>query len=130
MKDAVALQVTTLASGILLNRGNGKFAFSPLPSEAQFAPMYGVTVGDFDGDGRQDALTGGNFLGNKPEFGYEDADYGLFLKGDGKGGFTALRSRETGFRIDGEVRDIKTVKMGGKSCFLVARNNAGIMVFR
>ncbi len=130
MQDAVELQVTTLASGVLLNLGNGKFSFSPLPSAAQFAPMYGITVGDFDGDGRQDALTGGNFLGNKPEFGYEDADYGLFLKGDGKGGFTAERSRQTGFRLDGEVRDIKTVKVGGKNYFLVARNNAGLEVFK
>ena len=129
MKDAVELQATTLASGVLLNLGDGKFSYTPLPSEAQFAPMYGIAVGDFDGDGKQDALTAGNFLGSKPEFGYEDADYGLFLKGDGQGGFTAERSRQTGFRIDGEVRDIKTVKVGGKSYFLVARNNAGMEIF-
>lgn len=130
MKDAVELQVTTLASGVLLNLGAGKFSFTPLPSEAQFAPMYGIAVGDFDSDGKQDALTGGNFLGSKPEFGYEDADYGLFLKGDGQGGFTPKRSRETGFRIDGEVRDIKTVKVGGKAYILVARNNSGMAVFK
>jgi len=92
--------------------------------------LHGITVGDFDGTGQQDALTGGNFLGNKPEFGYEDADYGLFLKGDGHGGFQVERSCQTGFRLAGEVRDIKAVQVGGKRCFLVARNNAGIAVFR
>ena len=130
MQGAVELQVTTLASGVLLNLGNGRFSLTPLPSEAQFAPIYGITVGDFDGDGKQDALTGGNFLGSKPEFGFQDADYGLFLKGDGKGGFTATRSRQTGFRLEGEVRDIKTIRVGNKTHFLVARNNAGIVVFK
>ncbi len=130
MQGAVELQATTLASGVLLNLGNGQFSLTPLPSEAQFAPLYGITVGDFDGDGQQDALTGGNFLGSKPEFGYEDADYGLFLKGDGHGGFQAERSCQTGFRLDGEVRDIKTVIVGGKRYFLVARNGGRIGVFR
>ena len=57
-------------------------------------------MGDFDGDGQQDVLTGGNFLGSKPEFGLQDADYGLFLKGDGKGSVRAARSCQSGFRLD------------------------------
>ena len=87
-------------------------------------------MGDFDGDGPQDALMGGNFLGSKPEFGFQDADYGVFLKGDGKGSFTAARSCQSGFRLDGEVRDIKTVQVGGQAYYLVARNNGGIGVFK
>ena len=130
MEGTIELQATTLASSVLLNLGNGRFSLTALPSEAQFAPIYGITVGDFDGDGQQDALTGGNFLGSKPEFGFQDADYGLFLKGDGKGSFMAARSCQSGFRLDGEVRDIKTVQVGGQAYYLVARNNGGIGVFK
>ena len=130
MEGTIELQATTLASSVLLNLGNGRFSLTALPSEAQFAPIYGIMVGDFDGDGQQDALTGGNFLGSKPEFGFQDADYGLFLKGDGKGGFTAARSCQSGFRVEGEVRDIKTIQVGGQAHFLVARNNGGIGVFK
>ncbi len=124
MKNAVELKAGLLSSGVLMNLGGGKFSFTALSNEAQFAPIYGICIGDFDADGKQDALTGGNFLGSKPEFGYLDADYGLFLKGDGKGGFTPLRSKDTNLKIDGEVRDIKTIKLGNKKSFMVLKNNA------
>jgi enediyne biosynthesis protein E4 len=124
LEGMVKVEAGELRSGVLLNQGGGKFAFSPLPVEAQFAPLYGLCVADFDGDGAQDALSGGNFLGARPEFGYQDADYGLFLKGDGKGGFKAVRSRASGFRLDGEVRDIKLMRINGKNGVLVAKNNA------
>ena len=129
MKDAIELKAGVLTSGVLLNLGNGKFSFTALPNEAQFAPLYGITTGDFDGDGRTDVVAGGNFLGSKPEFGYVDADYGLFLKGDGKGGFLPVRSRASGFRLDGEVRDIKTIRIGQQHSLLVARNNESPEIF-
>lgn len=129
LKDAIELKAGVLASGVLLNLGKGKFSFTPLPDEAQFAPMYGISIRDYDGDGKLDAVTGGNFLGCKPEFGYVDADYGLFLKGDGKGGFTPVRSLASGLRIDGEVRDIKAIRIGQKQCLLVARNNMAPEIF-
>ncbi|MCC7245397.1 MAG: VCBS repeat-containing protein, partial [Saprospiraceae bacterium] len=113
-------------NGVLMSDGKGKFTFTPLPSEAQFAPLYGFAVGDFDGDGFQDAVAGGNFKGAKPEFGFQDADYGLFLKGDGKGGFQALRSRQSGLFIEGEVRDVQMLKVAGRPVVAVARNNAAL----
>ena len=129
LQGTTELRAGVLTSGVLLNQGNGKFTYTALPNEAQFAPMYGISIGDFDGDGMQDVLTGGDFLGSKPEFGFMDADYGLLLKGDGKGGFAPQRSRASGFRTEGEVRDIKSLKINGKTVFLVARNNAGLQVF-
>jgi enediyne biosynthesis protein E4 len=127
LKDAITLQAGILANGVLIAQGGGQYQFIPLPSEAQFAPLYGFAVQDMDGDGHLDAVCGGNFLGAKPEFGHQDADYGLFLKGDGKGGFQPLRSRWTGLDFEGEVRDIQCITLGKnnkKTAFLVARNNA------
>ncbi|MCC7245513.1 MAG: CRTAC1 family protein [Saprospiraceae bacterium] len=124
LKDAIELRAGQLANGVLMSDGKGKFTFTPLPSEAQFAPLYGFAVGDFDGDGFQDAVAGGNFKGAKPEFGFQDADYGLFLKGDGKGGFQALRSRQSGLLIEGDVRDVQMLKLAGRPVLAVARNNA------
>ncbi len=129
MREALELKVEELRSGVLINEGNGKFSFIPLPVEAQFAPLFGLCTGDFDGDGKTDVLCGGNFLGCKPEFGYMDADYGLFLKGDGQGGFKAIRARESGFRLDGQVRDIRPARVAGKPAWLVARNNAAVEIF-
>ena len=58
--------------------------------EAQLSPMYGIAAEDFDKDGNIDILMGGNFYQSKPEVGIYDASYGILLKGDGKGNFTAV----------------------------------------
>src|SRR2546422_4335629 len=62
------------------------FRSHALPTEAQFAPIYASLAGDFDGDGRIDLVTAGNFSGVTPVEGRYDASYGLLLHGDGGGG--------------------------------------------
>src|SRR4029077_2565432 len=47
------LRARTLDSMVFLNRGD-HFEAKPLPIEAQFAPAFGITVADFDGDGFED----------------------------------------------------------------------------
>ncbi|MBX2926981.1 MAG: VCBS repeat-containing protein [Saprospiraceae bacterium] len=130
MERAIRLDVAHLATAVMMNNGDGTFSVRSLPAEAQFAPMCGIAVDDFDGDGQQDILLGGNLHGAKPEVGRYDADYGLWLKGDGKGGFSAVRSRHSGFRTDGEVRDLALLFRGKERIVLVARNNARMQVFR
>ena len=69
------------------------------------------------------------FYGVKPEIGRFDASYGLFLKGDGKGGFSSIPARQSGFRLEGEVRDFQVIKIKGKEVLLVARNNEPLQLF-
>ncbi len=97
------LQVNTLVSVILLNRGD-HFEFRPLPVEAQFAPGFGVAVGDLDGDGHEDVFLSQNFFGMEIETSRYDGGLGLVLTGDGKGGFKAMPAVESGIRIPGEQR--------------------------
>jgi enediyne biosynthesis protein E4 len=130
MERVIRLDVAHLATAVMMNNGDGTFSVRPLPREAQFAPMYGIAVDDFDRDGHQDILLGGNLHGAKPEVGRYDADYGLWLKGDGKGGFSAVRSHRSGFRTVGEVRDLALLLRGKERIVLVARNNAPMQVFR
>ena len=129
-KDAITLEAEMLESVVLINLGGGKFEVRALPSEAQFAPLFGIATADLNGDGNLDILAGGNFLGCKPEFGHLDADYGTVLLGDGKGGFTAKRSRESGMQIVGEVRDVQSIMVAGEKVFVVSRNNDGILFFK
>lgn len=130
LKDAIKLDAFELASVIGINDGHGKFTMKQLPIEAQFSPMYGLLIDDCDGDGKLDVLMGGNLYRVKPEVGRYDASYGVFLKGDGKGGLTNVRQKDSGFRVDGEVRDIRKIRIGTVDYILVARNNDTPLLFK
>ncbi len=121
--------VHILETSYLENNGDGTFNLSPLPSPAQFSPTYGLLVDDFDYDGKLDILLGGNLYGAKPEVGRYDANYGLLLKGNGDNTFQPVYSKNSGFKVIGEIRDINTINVHGKKLVLVAKNNAEIQVF-
>jgi enediyne biosynthesis protein E4 len=121
----------TFASSVALNDGNGTFTLQTLPAEAQFAPIYASLAGDFDGDGKTDLLVGGNLYGVTPTIGRYDASYGSLLRGDGSGRFTSVDMQRSGFVIDGQVRDIKSLRsVNGARLIVVARNNEKLMVLR
>ena len=112
------------------NRGDGTFALRPLPYGAQLSPVYGILADDFDGDGHKDLLLAGNFYAVKPELGRMDASYGLFLRGDGTGTFSPVATRDSGFFVTGQTRDMAFVDDArrGRLIFVV-KNDGPIQVF-
>ena len=93
----------TLDSVLLLNRG-GSFEVSPLPTEAQIAPVFGIAVGDFDGDGHLDVFLAQNFGHTHPADSPHRAGTGTWLRGDGRGGLQAVHPDASGIRLDGDGR--------------------------
>ncbi|HLZ45538.1 MAG TPA: VCBS repeat-containing protein [Gemmatimonadales bacterium] len=131
LRQARVLEADQFASAIALNRGDGTFELRPLPAEAQLAPVYASLAGDFDGDGKTDIVLGGNFYGVTPAEGRYDASYGLFLKGDGRGDFTAVDGEQSGLAIDGQVRHLALLqRANGERLMVVARNNDSLRVER
>lgn len=124
LKGARVLKATLFESCYIENTGNGQFKIKPLPREAQYFPVYGIESGDYNNDGNQDLIIGGNFTGTRIKFGEQDAGKGLMLEGDGKGGFTPLSDIQSGLFIRGEIRDIEEVKLAdGKHIIVFALNN-------
>lgn len=130
LADAVVKQAYTFATSLVRNNGDGSFTVIPLPHEAQFAPVYGILPGDFDGDGKLDLILAGNFDGVKPEIGRISSSYGLFLRGSGKGTFTPVSAAESGFVVPGRARDIQRIGTRRGDVYVVARNDAAPVVFR
>ncbi len=119
------------STSYLENRGDGTFSLSALPTEAQLAPMYGVLPDDIDGDGHLDLLLAGNFFGVQSNLGRPDASYGTWLRGDGTGRFTAVPTRESGFRVSGQARDIARLDVRGRRpLVMVIKNNDRPQFFR
>ncbi len=102
-EKAGKLAANQLASVVWLNRG-GKFEMKPLPMEAQFAPVFGSNVADFDGDGVEDLFLAQNFFATSKVLPRLDAGRGLLLLGDGKGGFAPQLGHHSGVLIYGEQR--------------------------
>ncbi len=130
LEQSLVLEAFELRSGVMRNEGGGRFTFLPLPDEAQFAPLYGLAVHDFNGDGLPDLLAGGNLFRVKPEVGRYDASYGLLLLGQGGAAFRAVRPMESGLLLEGEVRDIRALVVGGLPRWLIARNDDRPLLLR
>jgi phage baseplate assembly protein gpV len=87
-------------------------------------------VKDVDSDGNLDAILGGNLYNAEVETPRNDASFGLWLKGDGKGGFDTQLPRESGLVMRGDVRNMKTIQVGEQTHLLVAKNDEALQQIR
>ena len=130
-KRARVVQARWLESTVFLNRGDHFEAFA-LPAEAQFAPAFGVCVGDFDGDGHEDLVLAQNFFATQPETPRYDGGRGLLLRGDGRGGFQAMPGQASGLKIYGEQRGAAVADFDndGRLDVAIAQNGATTALYR
>ncbi len=92
---------------------NGIFKAKKLPLQANFFPVFAISTGDFDHDGKQDIVLEGNTDHARIKIGKIDAGYGVLLKGDGKGHFEYVPQLKSGLSVRGCTRDI--IKLNGKN---------------
>ncbi len=104
LNKAKHLAATEMASVCFVTTASGKFKTMPLPAQAQYSPLYAISVLDFDNDGKQDLLVCGNNSHAKIRLGKFDANYGFLLKGDGAGNFSYIDQTKSGLDIWGDVR--------------------------
>jgi hypothetical protein len=122
------MQVDEFASGILLNK-SGRFTFKPFDDLAQIAPITEMLIDDIDRDGDPDVImTGNTRTADADVIGY-DAGMGLVLRNEGGGKLKPLNSRESGFVVYGEGRDLGIVRTPAARLLIVARNSAAARLF-
>ncbi len=99
------LDANELRHTVWLNRPSG-FESAPLPAAAQRAPAFGVAAADLDGDGHEDLVLAQNFYAGRPGTPRYDAGRGLWLRGDGEGGFEPVRGSRSGIAVYGAARAV------------------------
>jgi hypothetical protein len=117
-------------SGVFKNAGDGEFSFQPFPPQAQFSPIQALLLLDYNGDGHTDILSAGNLYEVNIQRGRYDADYGTLLRNTGDGSFAVVPPAESGVIIDGQVRDMQSIRVQGREHILIGKNNAPLQVIQ
>jgi len=130
LENAIVTEVQFLETAIMVNDGKGNFSVKPLPTKAQYAPVFSSISQDFNSDGHIDILLAGNLHAVKPQAGKYDANYGVLLLGDGNGNFEETDKAFVGLNLYGEVRDMKVINEGEEQLLLVAMNGESLRAFK
>lgn len=108
LKTAGSLKADFFETTWFENR-EGVFVAHSLPIQANYSPVYAIGIDDYDQDGKKDILLAGNIEHTRIKIGKIDANYGVLLKGDGKGNFTYVPQLQSGLTIRGCVRSLVSI---------------------
>lgn len=104
LQNAGKLTVDHMETTLFLSTENGKYKTAELPLQAQYSPVYAISISDFNDDGNQDIILFGNNDYFKLRLGKFDANYGTLLVGNGQGGFDYIGQPYSGLDVRGAVR--------------------------
>ena len=131
LEGAYAAEALRFETSYLENQGDGTFDIRALPTRAQFAPVFGMKVGDYTGDGVLDLLMVGNWYAPDRETGRADASVGVLLRGDGTGQFRSVEPAQSGFVVPGDAKGLAEVAIGeGPPLVVATQNDDSLRTFR
>lgn len=126
LESSVAYDVHTLASGYLRNE-DGKFEFSKLQADLQISPIMAMMKYDFDGDGKDEVLLGGNYFGVQPFHGRYGSFSGAIIRNEDE----ILLGNSVGLNLMNQsVRHFNVISYRNKDYLLVTMNNGKAQVYK
>jgi hypothetical protein len=128
LENARVKTISTFASLVAFNNGDGSFIIKELPREAQLSCICKIKCEDINKDGIMDLILAGNNFNYKPQFSRLDANQGLVLFGNNKRNF--INESNTGFKVKGEVKEMEWyTNKKGKRFLIVGINNEQPKIF-
>ncbi|WP_396597477.1 VCBS repeat-containing protein [Dokdonia sp. R86516] len=125
LRAAQRFEVNTLSSGYLKNE-KGIFTFVPFTGALQVAPIMDFVVYDFNGDGNEEALAGGNYFGTKPYHSRLDSFSGALIASENK----VTLGYELGLDFaQKSLRHLDIITVNNISYLLVTFNNEAAQVY-
>lgn len=128
LEKAAVLEVNELSTIYLENTG-GQLKVHELPIEAQYAPVYAISVLDHNEDGHLDFIIAGNQNTTRLRLGVIDANFGQLYEGDGTGNFKLIPQAKSGLQLMGDIRSMEIIKLSYLEVLLVGINNQGIEAY-
>ncbi|WP_347584296.1 VCBS repeat-containing protein [Gramella sp. MAR_2010_147] len=126
LNDAEILKVHTLSSGYLENN-MGKYKFRRFKNQLQTAPIRAMFKYDFNKDGVEEVLIGGNYFGVTPYHGTFDGMGGAIIINPHK----ILNSNEIGLNLTQKsVKDFSVINISGEPYLLVTVNDGKAELYK
>jgi len=126
LQRTVMYTVHQLASGYLRN-DNGKFVFVQFPLELQVSPLTALLKYDFDSDGKEEVLVGGNYFGVQPFQGR----YGSFSGAMIKSANEILDGNYIGLNLFNQsVRHFNVITNKNDNYLIVTINNGKAQIYK
>jgi hypothetical protein len=118
--------VHNLKSGYLKNE-NGTFKFVPFQNALQVAPILAFLKFDFNLDGRNEILAGGNYLGVKPLMGRMDSFAGALISNENN----VILGQDLGLHMAHKsVRHLNIITLNEQAYLLITYNNEKAEVYQ
>jgi hypothetical protein len=85
---------------------------------------------DINKDGREDIILGGNQYKAQPQTGIYAGSFGSVMINNGKRSFQPASGENSGFAVEGQIRDIQKLRFKGEELLLIARNDDSLAIFK
>jgi len=126
---AVHLKCHIMESVVLENIEGKLFKIHKLPLEAQFSPVFGSIVEDFNYDKKPDLMLVGNSMADENIAGYYDASYGNIMIQEDDFIFMPIPPSKSNFIADGDKKGIEKIIVNGKPVYIITENNGFLQAF-
>lgn len=113
LKAARRFEVTELRSGVFVQQPDGRFQFSPLPGEAQIAPLQGLVAGYFEGRVTPSLAALQNSFAPAAATGRFSGGLGVLLRAEPDGTWRAVAPRASGFVVAGDAKALALAELDG-----------------